>query len=330
MALIAVCGCRTIEVPPSAPSCRYEVTSLGEVPVRSGPDGLSGITHVSNSLYLAVSDVRGEWMLVDLFFEPDGRVRKCVNRKTGVFPGNRNAEGVAYDRALDAFWVCDENDASIHAFRDRLYVGSVDVPEVLRHSEPNRSLEALALSPDGLSLWTANEDTLPADGRLATRTNGGVVRLTRFSRTTPRDPWRLSGMWAYPTEKVDGGPYRNVAQSGVSGLAIAPDGSPIVLEREVSRPGLIPRFRTRIFLADVSMAADITRESELDGKFIGLVRKTPLYDATTGSANYEGIALGPELPDGGRHLVLVADNGSGCADRLAVLKLTCRKESCSR
>ena len=46
----------------------------------------------------------------------------------------------------------------------------------------------------------------------------------------------------------------------------------------------------------------------------GILRKSLLTTITTGLldlANYEGMCLGPVLPDGGRVLILVADSQAG-------------------
>jgi hypothetical protein len=69
----------------------------------------------------------------------------------------------------------------------------------------------------------------------------------------------------------------------------------------------------RIYLVDLRRAQDIDRFSSLAGLLEGLrpAQKTLLLDLDTLGLtldNVEGMAFGPDLPDGGRSLVLVSDN----------------------
>ena len=90
------------------------------------------------------------------------------------------------------------------------------------------------------------------------------------------------------------------------GPAALDDGRLIVLEREVYVPkgGLLDKFldsytRTSLFVVD-----PVRDEA-------GILRKSLICTFTTsamGLANYEGMCLGPTLPDGRRCLLLIADS----------------------
>jgi hypothetical protein len=96
---------------------------------------------------------------------------------------------------------------------------------------------------------------------------------------------------------------------GIPALAALDDGRLLVLEREVYVPngGLWDKLQgsftdTHIYLVDpVHDTA-------------GLLRKSLLCSFTTSAlnlANFEGMCLGPVLPDGRRTLVLIADSQKG-------------------
>ena len=98
---------------------------------------------------------------------------------------------------------------------------------------------------------------------------------------------------------------------GVPALAALDDGRLLVLEREVFVPGGGFWDKLRNAFTEIRIyAVDPGRDSA------GILRKSPLCSFRTGApnlANFEGMCLGPVLPDGRRCLLLIADsqNGSG-------------------
>ena len=147
----------------------------------------------------------------------------------------------------------------------------------------------LTISPDGLSLWTCPEEAVEGDGPLASPTNGTLVRLHRYVRTSGRAAWRPAEEIPYQVDPFGGRDYHGKSCSGVSGLCALPGGTLLVLEREMSVKGFLPSFRLRLYEVRPGVA------------------KRLLLDRDTGLAMYEGICLADELPDGTVRLLLVSD-----------------------
>ena len=227
-----------------------------------------------------------------------------------------DAEGIALDPQTGALWISDEAGPTIAEYG----LGGVatgrtaPVPAVQRsYKRGNRSLEALTVSPDGLTMWTANEQALTCDGESSdgNTTVSTVVRLTRFTRATAQADWEAAGEWAYVCDPCGGSNY---AQSGLSGLCALPDGSLLALEREVS---ISTWGRCRIYRITTGALAAATEISEIASlteaeAYTPIAKGTRLVEIKGVILNiivYEGIALGPILNDGSRAVYLVSDGG---------------------
>jgi hypothetical protein len=86
------------------------------------------------------------------------------------------------------------------------------------------------------------------------------------------------------------------------------------MERAVGLTG----YRIRIYEINGDVATDVSGFAGLDGLTPGVdytpLDKTLLWENTFSAltnSNFEGIALGPQLDEGGRSLILIADNASG-------------------
>jgi hypothetical protein len=210
-------------------------------------------------------------------------------------------------------WAADEADASIREFDPATgrRLGNLDLPQVFRKFRPNLAFEALTISPDGLELWTANEEALSCDGATANSEGGSLVRLCRFRRSDAKDPWKLDGMWAYETDPTNGQAYKGFLASGVSGLMVEPGGAVYALEREFSQT-LLPGFRARIYKLDISKAEKVSETPFSEKKPERAVCKELVFSKATGIAMYEGCCFGPALKDG--RLVVLCSDGD---DRVA-------------
>jgi hypothetical protein len=282
------------------------------------PAGLSGLAWAGENRYYAVADREGAVYPLTIDIDRStGAPRSCSVGAPVRLSGARDVEGCAWDRFAGTLWVSDEEHASVreHDLRTGRALRDAPVPAVLKKPRWNLSLEALTLSDDGLTLWTANEETLPCDGARASVTNAGTVRLTRFVRSSPGAHWRAAGQWAYRTEKMtDRTNPTKLNRCGVSALAALPGGGLLVLEREMS--GFI--FHYRLFAVDRAGATDVSSIPALAAGDFTPVRKTPLaagkerfslFVPNERLANYEGMCLGPKLADGRRVLLLISDSG---------------------
>ena len=239
-----------------------------------------------------------------------------------------DAEGIALDPQTGKLWISEESGPTIAEYGlDGVATGrTAPVPAVQRNNKrSNLSLEALTISPDGFTMWTANEQALTCDGDSSSgnSTVATVVRLTRFTRPTPQGDWTAAGEWAYacdPCAKTLVSQLDEFSQSGLSGLCALPDGSLLALEREVSTT-TIGRCRIYRIAPDALVAAtEVSGFSALTNAPYDAVEKgSPLLEFTGPSPSsiygpyelivYEGIALGPVLPDGSRVVYLVSDGG---------------------
>ena len=249
--------------------------------------------------------------------------------------GLRDAEGLALDPLSGTLWASSEwTPPSITEFEtDGTATGrTAPVPAVQRNKlRSNLSLESLTISPDGLTMWTANEQALTCDGESSSgNTNvATVVRLTRFTRATAQDAWAAAGEWAYACDPCANTTF---AQCGLSGLCALPDGSLLALEREVS---IVTWGRCRIYritTGALAAATEVSNLSSVTNSTVSLVAKgSPLVSFTGTDLNniivYEGIALGPKLGDGSRSLILVSDGGATMTKTYGPISVTAKTVS---
>ena len=303
-ALLALGGCTLMPEESHDPS----FSELREIRKSDFPKYLSGITYAGDNLYYAVADRDGKMHPLLIRFGKDKHLpAKPRFRESVTLEGARDLEAIAWDPLKKTVWAADEADASIREFDPATgrRLGNIDLPGVFRKCRPNLAFESLAISPDGLYLWTANEEALSCDGATANSDGGSLVRLCRFRRATANDPWKLDGMWAYETDPTDGHAYKGFLASGVSGLMVAPDGALFALEREFSQT-LLPAFRARIYRLDVSNAAKVSETPFCEKKPEHTVNKELVFGKATGIAMYEGCCFGPKI-EGGRLVVLCSD-----------------------
>lgn len=302
-ALLALGGCALMPDGSHDPS----FTEIREIRKSEFPKFLSGITYAGDSLYYSVADRDGKMYPLVIKFNYSGAPTKPRFRESVTLEGARDLEAVAWDPLKKTVWAADEADASICEFDPATgrRLGNLDLPDVFRKFRPNLAFEALTISPDGLDLWTANEEALVCDGPTANSKGGSLVRLCRFRRADANDPWKLDGMWAYETDPTDGHAYKGLLASGVSGLMVAPDGALFALEREFSQT-LLPAFRARIYRLDVSNAAKVSETPFCEKKPELTVSKELVFGKATGIAMYEGCCFGPKI-EGGRLVVLCSD-----------------------
>jgi hypothetical protein len=316
----------------------------------AGPDGrplpmtgLSGITWLGDDRYAAIMDHSDRLVMFRLECGRDGEPRAVANLSITVLGRDLDYEDLApcperltariarrlRDRGQavprECLLVCEETTPAIRAVDIATggLLGIVPIPAIFETSRPNRGLEALAVDPDGIHVWTANEEAIPGDGPPATETAGTVVRIARIAiPDAPATANTPSAEFAY---RVDA-PHRFVRLaggeplSGVVALVALGEGRLLVLERS-GCPGL-PPFESRITCVDLAQGHDLTgiADTIVDSPHLH-VAKTRLWHDSLG-CNLEGLCLGPRLGGGGRLLVGVADNGGlGTPNQLVTLVL---------
>ena len=308
-ALLALGGCALMPDGSHDPS----FTELREIRNSDLPRYLSGITYAGDNLYYSVADREGKMYPLTINFNHSGAPTKPHFKESVTLEGARDLEAIAWDPLRKTVWAADEADASIREFDPATgrRLGNLDLPGVFRKFRPNLAFEALTISPDGLELWTANEEALSCDGSTANSKGGSLVRLCRFRRADANDPWKIDGMWAYETDPTNGQAYKGFLASGVSGLMVEQGGAVYALEREFSQT-LLPGFRARIYKLDLSNAEKVSETPFCEKKPERTVSKELVFGKATGIAMYEGCCFGPKLKDG--RLVVLCSDGD---DRVA-------------
>jgi len=180
-------------------------------------------------------------------------------------------------------------------------------PKTTSGRQPNRGMEALAISPDGGKLIGMMQSPLIQDGALDKENKriGFNCRILEIDRASGR-----TREFVYPLADP---------ANGVSEILAVNDHEFLVLERD-SKKGKDAGFK-KLFLIDLVGATDVSGVAELPSSALPSkvipVKKSLFLDMLDSKfklvgddmpEKLEGLAFGPDLPDG-RHLLLVtADN----------------------
>ena len=311
-------------------SATISITKGTEKSRSTYPRGLSGITYAGGNQYYSVCDNGNEIGLYPctVTLSADG---KTVNSFSTVatnqairLSGTSDLEGVAYDPATGNIWAAEEAGKTIKEYNPATgaVIQALDIPNVMKQINGNYGFESLTISGDGLTLWTANEEALTVDGPRSSYTNSTIVRLVKYVRQTVNDKFQLVAMYPYTTEKWHnryalGGSSRR----GVADLCALPDGSLLVLERELSSPTdgsdfwakLDADFYYAIYrVSNFNNVTDIKDYPSLLTAPVVSIQKTLLFDSgAVGFHNYEGICFGKWLSTDSISLLLVTDSGDG-------------------
>lgn len=275
--------------------------------------GLSGLTWCREDLYYAVSD-RQQAVIP---------VRITLDRTTGLITAAKTEpavpvktalsdfEDIAWDAARSLVFVSTEKPAAIAGFSlTGKPAPPVALPRAYLKTRPNLSMESLTRNAAAGRAWTANEDTLPADGAVSSPESGGLVRLQEFDAV-----WKPLRQFAWRTEP-SAMRFRG-SGTGVSALCLLDGGSLIVMERVVVGVTL----EVRLFLAHFTGSTNTAPLPALAGVEFTPARKQLLYRKASGLTNWEGLAAGPRLDDGSQSLILIADSGNGTVHSLLALKI---------
>ncbi len=210
---------------------------------------------------------------------------------------------------------------------------SLDVPARFLRGTNNLTFESAALSPNGHSLFTANEQPLPSvggsgiDGQTGDLRNR--IRILRYENRGV-EGFVPAEQFYYLTE-----PQRPSApdDSAVADLIALSETHLLVLEKGFKAG---EGNRVRIFLATLKHEDDVSDEPVLSAESLVPVEKTLLVDVgacpTSGATNpgpqvnplldnFEGMTLGPELDDGRRALILVSDDNSSAVQVTRIIAL---------
>ena len=197
------------------------------------------------------------------------------------------------------------------------FIGALPVPDpflpnaaATRGVRQNLGFESAATAPNGRFLFTGTEAALVQDGPPATLGAGSPARLLRYNLQTNR----LDRQYVYWTDPIAEPPVPPTAFA-VSGLVeLLPLNNKFLLHGALVLGG-----RARDREHDQALPRRIAgrherRRRREPGRDLGSVQpaeKTLLLDLDDLGIpldNVEGMAFGPDLPDGRRSLILVSDN----------------------
>ncbi len=286
-------------------------------------NGCGGITYVGGNMYYVVRDHNDNnvGVLYPLTINTNPSTGAITSHSFGnpvELSGSKDAEGVAFDPFSGNIWMSDETTPTVSEFSPTsgAKFRSLTLPDIQRTKKRgNKSLEALSMSGDGLTLWTCNEEALTCDGDASSTSVKTVVRLTRYTRPTVSSDFALSGQWPYKCETCKSSWVSSYEQTGAAGLCALPDGSLLVLEREVSTSTLGRCEIYRVTPDALSAATDVSFITSLSNTTYTAVSKgSSLVSFTGGGLStiiiYEGICLGPRLSDGSLAVYLISDGGA--------------------
>ncbi|HVL11515.1 MAG TPA: esterase-like activity of phytase family protein [Gemmata sp.] len=213
-------------------------------------------------------------------------------------------EGIRIGRGGDIF-ISDELGPFVRQFdkTSGKFVEDFAVPGHFRNRQENRGMEGLAISPDGAKLYGTMQSPLIQDG-------GGVIKKGQRTGTNCR---------ILEIDIANGSTREFVYQladpdHSVCEILAVNDTTFLVLERDAGG-GEEAKFKKvfRIGLADAIPDPKAKLPTDRLPATIQPVKKTPFLDLLAeefGIAGrscpdkFEGLAFGPDLPDG-RHLLLV-------------------------
>ena len=180
----------------------------------------------------------------------------------------------------------------------------------------NAVFEGLALTPSKSKAVVIMEGALFQDAAPPSTSATSVSRITVFDRATGV----ASAQYAYPLDKVQAEPVPagSFTVNGATEILALSETRLLVLERSFS-VGVIGN-QVRLYEIDLSAATNVLTTAALAGATYTPVTKRLVLNFETlkaqlgGIANLEGITFGPNLANGHRSLVVLADDNLPAAD----------------
>ena len=280
----------------------------------------SGVAPLGQGLYSVVDDKQPDGFYVfQIDFKPKkGKLKKVTNK--GFVPSgmpNRDAEDIIYRPLSNMLFINGERDSEVLEYHiDGKPTGRrLSMPDIFCHVQTNKGIEALAYDALNDCIWLTTERSLPIDTvekgmKGATDdTLGDVLRLQSFDASTLQPLQQ----YAYRMESAKAKKAGRAHVMGVSALTALPDGSLLVLERECFMPKrkIGAWVQCRLFLVNPKNSEPLLSSSHAIEDEASFLEKQLLCEWRTRNlrfANYEGMCLGPVLPDGRQVLLLVCDS----------------------
>lgn len=255
----------------------------------------SGMVRLGGNRYALVSDKaeRGGYFIFNIDIDSLGNITSVKNRGFRQLEvENLDEEAIAYDRDNHNIYIGREETSEIVRYNilDGRENASTVVEDYRDNGCSNRTIESLTFDRKRLSVFTINESPLQGD-------NGLMLRLMEY---TPN--LSLKKRYTYILDMpLDDSPTTDENHVfGVAELVSMDDGTLLVLEREFK-------------VADVKIGSWVMNKifritPGKPGKTFVTGWRTVLGASGSTLANYEGMCLGPKLPDGRQVIILCADS----------------------
>lgn len=282
----------------------------------------SGITPLGNFRYAVVTDKPkcNGFYEFEIKLNAKGEVILAENlgfRSDSIHTKPRDMEGIVYVSESNTVFISAESDQEIleYTLTGQQTGRKLNVPEgfSIKNIQPNYGFEPLGYSHATGFFWTTSENTLRAD---KTKQNPyiskGAACLRLQSFTSDLEPHH---QFAYKTDApLKLNPSCKAYCFGVPAITALPDGSLLIIEREVfvAKRIMGSFVNTKIYRVHPNPEKIITFDDSFENipaeKFLKKTLVTQFRCSLRKMANYEGMCLGPALPDGTQTLFLVCDS----------------------
>ena len=255
----------------------------------------SGIVRLGGNRYALVSDKadQGGYFIFNIDIDDKGNITSVKNRGFRQLEAtNLDEEAIAYDKENHNIYIGKEETSEIARYNilDGTKNGSTVVTDFRDYGYPNRTIESLTYDKRRMSVFTINEGPLKGD-------NGLMLRLMEY---TPN--LNLKKQYTYILDMpLDDSPTNDDSHAfGVAELLSLGDGTLLVLEREFKVAGM--KIGSWVMNKIFRITPGNPEKTFVTGW------RTVLGASDSGLANYEGMCLGPTLPDGRQVIILCADS----------------------
>ena len=255
----------------------------------------SGIVRLGGNRYALVSDKadQGGYFIFNIDIDDKGNITSVKNRGFRQLEAtNHDEEAIAYDKENHNIYIGKEETSEIARYNilDGTKNGSTVVTDFRDYGYSNRTIESLTYDKRRMSVFTINEGPLKGD-------NGLMLRLMEY---TPN--LNLKKQYTYILDMpLDDSPTNEDGHAfGVAELLSLGDGTLLVLEREFKVAGM--KIGSWVMNKIFRITPGNPEKTFVTGW------RTVLGASDSGLANYEGMCLGPTLPDGRQVIILCADS----------------------
>ncbi len=306
LALILLCsaGCARGQDKPRP----IKLTPLPQTRVAIPPGHYSGISYVGGRQYVVAHDKAdggGIWQFTVSLDSLGGITTVLAAELPSNARGEKGLdnEDIVFVPERKSLFVVSETTLSIREYGlDGKPTGmQLEVPEVFdtKNIVPGKGFESLAYNATTGLFWTTTEQPLQADS---------LYRLQSFSAATLKAGKQYLYKAEAPVVTPEEAASARAYVLGVPAITALDDGRLLGMEREVFVPQGLTAMLTESFSTTTIFEVDPIRSES------AVLEKKKLLSFKTFSlnlANFEGMCLGPVLPDGRQVLLLLADSQDG-------------------